>query len=1359
MLRIFLFALFTIVLLPQLLLAKTHVVPFNVATTLNLSDGDEIVLSDGPIDWGYNRVSIGVNSSPYATLSGSLVVNNCRYRLRDYYKEVRFYLSDSASIVYYGPDAVLPVQWWLDYGYVPAECEDLDSIAGVNERCSFLDLSVKAIFDYRLKDYTDLGPLNTNHVFRGVSGRFKISSMPSWKFNVLKIRLEPLDGKKLDGYVYFGEKRVKVGGNSSIITVGPRLRDIFFFEVVFSSYRKVKMSWWAEQETPAQKVIDVTSEESGDSVSVVYEFERTPYTWRPLEISFDKDAFTDGRYPMVSKYAFLPNGPSDSVGLGLHGSLYDISANIRQGKEVVMALPLEMAYDAETDTLWFERFLENENRWEGVPVDSVVNGFAYFKVDHFCLGLLKVITGKAAAYVVKGTGGAFKNVPGASEYVDKLADYIADVSASAVDVGFYAYEWLQNVVADVSCFDWTSANKSVSKGFADAYAAFMERFVLKGSGSDLPQGTLAKAAGDDTNLVKKLNAYRNSNLIDLNNADQFGNVKNIKDCDDLSSEYKLACRQWKVTKYNLDILLADVVLKNLTTDPPRFTFSYNSSESQAIIVDNWSTDKAEIEATVYLKRDDGFLENAAWLLGGLHACADLELAYFPSLTTASRVADELKEYDFQGACKRLYELNSVKSYDLQLSILKNTWDCGNLVYQNEKAREMLQGHEQKLIAISEAMTRVSLLAWMDKNDFRPYSKSAYASIYDGSMSWLRLIGPLMLRNNISAKALTSLVLYEYVHYGTEENLVALNRSFDNHYGTEGGYSEGTGYSQYIWDEATYVLSALKDAHEFKSENLRISKNFMRSAEYMANISRPVCSLRNNSGAQECDSIRYLPVEIDDGCVYEPDYRPWVKLTGDSSYRAIYDVYKMDDNKINPLVAFGISDKEYKGSKKPLPIPARTNPYIWNYFGDGIGLISITNPSTGEVVSLSMIAEEGNLWKMGQAHDQQDNLSITLTSSTKGNIIQDRGYSGFSERQNQKFHRFIYHNVLAPAKSNVILSGNDDTTENVVDINAQNDNRLMEYSDFVERYSAFSDNGPGFVSKLLLLLAGEKKILDDYSNGNIYNFRLEGGNRANLRDSFVVIPDTIEFRNGGGTIAYSASMTYNDDVVPVVENDRTILYFGGSLWVIDRPNEEGMVWLMNSPASYNNLLTEYDGFGVYGLSEFKLGLENLVVNEYGTIPQHDKTVLKNNTYGFRDIETKSYVMHFSTVDSGFVKYVESCPRNCQCFRKNLNNECYYLLIVPNRTASFEICSVLGVECAITKTSTDGILFATMKDNNWDWNIVDGEVYENENGQSIKFGARGGMTNRTTYIFRMKTGKTIEGEYKSSYLPAIPLLLLR
>ena len=183
-----------------------------------------------------------------------------------------------------------------------------------------------------------------------------------------------------------------------------------------------------------------------------------------------------------------------------------------------------------------------------------------------------------------------------------------------------------------------------------------------------------------------------------------------------------------------------------------------------------------------------------------------------------------------------------------------------------------------------------------------------------------------------------------------------------------------------------------------------------------------------------------------------------------------------------------------------------------------------------------------------------------------------------------------------------------------------------------------------------------------------------------------------------------------------------------------------------------------GFEVYGLSEFKLGLENLVMNEYGTIPQHDKTVLRNYTYGFRDIETKSYVMLFAAVDSEFVKYVESCPRNCQCFRKNLNNE-IFILIVPPKNTSIDICQVLGNECAMENLFTDGIFTATFKNGEWNWNHVDGEVYEYVGMRSVGIGARGGTTNRQSYVLRMKSGETIEGEYKSSYLPAIPLLLLR
>ena len=43
--------------------------------------------------------------------------------------------------------------------------------------------------------------------------------------------------------------------------------------------------------------------------------------------------------------------------------------------------------------------------------------------------------------------------------------------------------------------------------------------------------------------------------------------------------------------------------------------------------------------------------------------------------------------------------------------------------------------------------------------------------------------------------------------------------------------------------------------------------------------------------------------------------------------------------------------------------------------------------------------------------------------------------------------------------------------------------------------------------------------------------------------------------------------------------------------------------------------------------------------------------------------------------------------------------------------------------------------------------------------VGMGIRGGTTNRSGYAFRMKSGDAVEGKYKSPYLPAIPLLLLR
>ena len=468
-----------------------------------------------------------------------------------------------------------------------------------------------------------------------------------------------------------------------------------------------------------------------------------------------------------------------------------------------------------------------------------------------------------------------------------------------------------------------------------------------------------------------------------------------------------------------------------------------------------------------------------------------------------------------------------------------------------------------------------------------------------------------------------------------------------------------------------------------------------------------------------------------------------------------------------------SDLQYNGKKSPLPIPARKNPYVWNYFEDGVGLISITNPTTKETVSLSMIAESGDLRKLGQSHDQQDNLSITLASSAHGNIIHDRGYPDFSNRQYQKFHRFIYHNVLAPVKSDMKLLEDDCAVENIADIDAQGDNRRMEYADLKERYTFFSGDDPGFINKLFILLVEKLNVLDSYSGNNIYNFRLEGGDDAKLEDACIVVPDTLAFKKGDGTIAYTASLVYDEGRTEPAIDNRTILYFGGSLWVIDCSNKNGMVWLMNSPigeiyedslvnvfGSYNKIVNENKIY-LYGLSsESVLGLENFVVREFSRIPQNGRSDLENYTYGFRDEDAMTYVMQHPVIGDEFVKFSESCPANCQCFRKVFNGRTY-LLVVPSKNQSFEICEILGDECSFGKKQTDAVLFATLTDEGWDWNAVDGDVYETHEyfEAGVGMGIRGGTTNRSGYAFRMKSGDAVEGKYKSPYLPAIPLLLLR
>ena len=217
--------------------------------------------------------------------------------------------------------------------------------------------------------------------------------------------------------------------------------------------------------------------------------------------------------------------------------------------------------------------------------------------------------------------------------------------------------------------------------------------------------------------------------------------------------------------------------------------------------------------------------------------------------------------------------------------IQNGVDCVDFLKSD---MSIIEGHEGKLIAISEAMVRIALLAWLDKsNDFRDYSLLRYKVTYDGIRSWLELAGPFLDYNNIVIKAYASLTLFEYLHYGTDENLRMLNGSLNRHYGENGGFSEGTGYSLYIWEDVPYILAALKDVYKSQNEmeKFGVSEKFMKSPDYMFDFSRPVGVVGN-------DTIHYglIPIEVDDGVTYNPDYRVWAKLKDDPKYLAMTDKY-------------------------------------------------------------------------------------------------------------------------------------------------------------------------------------------------------------------------------------------------------------------------------------------------------------------------------------------------------------------------------------------------------------------------------------------------------------------------------------
>lgn len=1306
-----------VLLLVAFILAASNVFAFdrfvemNSPSTIVLQDGDVITLSKLPSDWNFSRVALGVNSVSPNKLTGRFVVRNCAYRLNGYYKLVDFGIENGVSARYYGPTQQIQIQGWVDSAPVQAKCENVENLLKQDSSWQSEKDRMKFLFAVKTAKYKDLGPVESMTNFEGPSGLFKITSLPEWNFNRIYVQVEPMDGRELDGYLYSRSQQSKVAGWSANIPLILKTDFPVVFELAFPEFRKVRLKWWAVKDSPKEEPVKLVAKDMGDSVEAVYTFENSTHHNRNVALRFRKDDFVNGKIPTVKKLEFNPNGVFRVDSLKSYvspGDVYDINAELANPEPVTFALPLDFKYNPEKDSLVMMH--QENDKWATVPVDSVVNGFAYFKTTRFSPWSWLYGEGKNVAC---SAGGPFSYLvsetcrDAAGDFTQPVRDF-----KSATD---FFYEKLKDMGTDAVCLDKDGFKRLFEDEKTDEWIG-------------VPAGHLDFNSiwpGNDPGFLEIYNIL----ISRMNDVPQ-----NLEDACK-NSDDKEVC-EWRTTRDNLDILLAEVIIAQRADGlkPKGFARKYkqayyDTNKKQFLLKNNAGN---AIVFKDYFKTISPFVERSGWFVKGLRDC--LGFVNADGIAVQKWIDFTISFKNYTSVCQAFFKAADLAGTAEEVA--DNGFSCAQFSLQNVwreyGSGEMMDKKDDKLIAISEVMDRVSLLAWLDKTVFRDFLHLAYQRAYDGLHEWLELADPFLISNNIVAKASASLSLYEYIFTGGATKMNLLNESLKKHYGEHGGYSEGMGYSQYIWDDVPYVLGALKDAYASNGEKLKIEEKFLKSPDFIFEFSRPV------GKSKDASYYGFIPVEIDDGCTYNPDYRVWAKLKNDSRYLAMSEYAPLRDaEKKNVLVAFGFPNlvKYAEQQVNKIQIPKRGK--LWGSNKDGLLMITAVHgdSSDADTVALSMVAEKGDLWENGQAHDQQDNLSITLAGNKSGFIIQDRGYTGFGERTQKKFHRYSNHNVVIP-------KGYD-----------QPDNERISGSEIRKRVQAFAKNFSGGtqtgLSYLYLLFEGL------FSKEKDYSIAVVGGAEASVGEHFIDSPEK-------GVVGYTATTHLYGSNPTKIENHRSILYFGGSFWVIDRANTTDLTWLANSPivkwTDINNA-----GLHLYGSSEIdssKVAVETIQIdqkvarNDYWDKEKNTKD-LTLNSYSVRDKNTNTFVMTYA-VDSVFAKVTENCPTSCKCFENSTKDK---RIIIPPLNEKFELCDAVPKnEC--TDNGKSSAITMLVKSSNKEWIsnldlILDGELTTEENGSDVKL--KSVKLSRRTFLYEKLNGSAVSRKHNSIYLPANIILL--
>ncbi len=1193
---------------------------YNSMTVFSIADGDSIILSDFPSDWKYKRVAVGINGSP---LQGTFVNPNtsCEFFLSDYYKIIDFqYRQENSVILIYRGKSMLVgfLQWWVDNDNVNSTCSKLSD--GI-----FAD-SIEFLINKKLSFYSNLKIPNQEKIFENSVGSFRIQNFQSFPHNDIVIQVESKDGKPLEGYFRIGKNFYPLSGYSISIPINRRSKYAIVFQVAFNTIRKYSIKWWGESREPKKEKVHSEQNIVGDTIFASYLFTGKVKEIDTLHLKIDKNSLADGKIPSITCYSSLPTEITQHFSeFRFYGTAYEISGKLSNGKKITVALPLGDEYEV-GDSIGI--FHYSNGVLTDIEIDSVAGNFIYFKTDSFSLfGRWIKKTANKLGKVLGTIGGGIidgidKVVSFANRMYDKLINFVCG--------GFLDGDMWKRL------FHMTPDDK--------------RHFVV---------GEISAAVGNKIDQdFAKINDIAKKELTVLSGSE---------------------ITKLEKSQSNLDILLANLIIRKRAPDSAsrHFVFEMGSEKTSSLIVlkDLKNSKIYPVEKYFLLSSDlTTSAENLLDLLSNCYGAVNLT-GY---LKTNIKKSTE----SISGYCKSYFHLWGISTW------FQSVFHCGAGIAKGTgpslvdgslfDIKNFFGKKDDYVLLTTEVLSRAVLLSYYSEDEETKEALGVmFKNSYDALSAWAGFMGAVMLYNNISIKAEAAMALYEYIYSGSLEHFNKLKQGMINHYGPNGGFSEGMGYAQYVNETVPYLMVALRQAMNLGGDDFDLPQGFLNSGEYIRKFSR---SVRLGSSSQ------LIPIEIDDGCTYPPDFYVWGTLTKNKILYGFAEYFN-SDTALSLFRFLGLPDEKTRNlmniesDLSKLIRFADVGINVEADFLDGLGVIKVF--SEKDTASISLIAENGILRDMGQAHDQQDNISFTLASTSNGFFVQDRGYKGF--KMFDKYKNYSTHNVIRRLCQE--KSCDEDDAKG----------KSLSRSELSQRATAFTGYNTGVMMNLLFYT-----LNDEFAN---YGVLRAGGSDAYVEDSVRILDGNVM-----KLVGFSARQTTTSDL----KLERSICYFGETLWLVDRLDRDSLLWNVNSRIdSLSKKMAVYFGkqkWDVNAKDTIKV-VQNrrrkdtdafgiLRLNEYSCEINHERLV------------TLIYPMNKNIE---FQMDVISCPKEIQCFERKIG-EIWQRVVISPLGNSFIFHNAFPGSSDISQWT--GIVFGESVDGKT-WTVV-GNLNGESNFQKLNYG---------------------------------------